>query len=203
MKNKYLWEVYPLKSSRGGLSEIKSWSEDAWRSGIILLLRPKWFSVASHVPNILPRLSFITYQSLRDCTHIFLSHHHMRRWNIFGASNGNFFFSCSVAGTAGAVVTCPLEVVKTRLQSSNAFLPHPTDRPARHNIQSSSSSQSDALRRPEQRRKFSSTILRRIRPQVRDEKAFFDTTLDFSFFLSSSFFLLFPPAPVRDRQNYF
>lgn len=29
------------------------------------------------------------------------------------------FFANRVAGTAGAVVTCPLEVVKTRLQSSN------------------------------------------------------------------------------------
>lgn len=80
------------------------------------------------------------------------------------------FYINSVAGTAGAVVTCPLEVVKTRLQSSNAFLPHPTNRPSRYKelsgIQSSSSSLNNALRRPEQHRKFSSTILRRIRPQV-------------------------------------
>ncbi len=71
-----------------------------------------------------------------------------------------------IAGTAGAVVTCPLEVVKTRLQSSNAFLPQPSKRVARSRevsgIQSLSTSQSDAL----QRRKYSSTILRRIRPQV-------------------------------------
>ncbi len=81
------------------------------------------------------------------------------------------FLSLRVAGTAGAVVTCPLEVVKTRLQSSNAFLPQPSSRPVRckeiSGIQSLSTAQSDALRRPEQRRKFSSTILRRIRPQVR------------------------------------
>lgn len=75
----------------------------------------------------------------------------------------------SVAGTAGAVVTCPLEVVKTRLQSSNAFLPNPVQRSSRTSsdltgIQNSSTH--SALRRPEQRRKFSSTILRRIRPQV-------------------------------------
>lgn len=80
-----------------------------------------------------------------------------------------FFFR--VAGTTGAVLTCPLEVVKTRLQSSNAFLPYPSNKYPRSTdlsgIQSSSSSlQNDALRRPEQRRKFSSTILRRIRPQV-------------------------------------
>ncbi|ODN00673.1 Solute carrier family 25 member 36-A [Orchesella cincta] len=31
----------------------------------------------------------------------------------------------SVAGTAGAVVTCPLEVVKTRLQSSNPVFGNP------------------------------------------------------------------------------
>lgn len=80
----------------------------------------------------------------------------------------HIFFLCSVAGTAGAVVTCPLEVVKTRLQSSNAFLPNPVHRSSRSSdltgIQNSSTH--SALRRPEQRRKFSSTILRRIRPQV-------------------------------------
>jgi solute carrier family 25 protein 33/36 len=71
-----------------------------------------------------------------------------------------------VAGTAGAVVTCPLEVVKTRLQSSNAFLP--VNRPPRISDATgvANSYSSDPLRRPEQRRKFSSTILRRIRPQV-------------------------------------
>lgn len=31
-----------------------------------------------------------------------------------------FFLTCSVGGTMGAIVTCPLEVVKTRLQSSNS-----------------------------------------------------------------------------------
>lgn len=67
-----------------------------------------------------------------------------------------------VAGTAGAVVTCPLEVVKTRLQSSIAFLPvHASRISELPGMQTS-----DALRRPEQRRKFSSTILRRVRPQV-------------------------------------
>lgn len=69
-----------------------------------------------------------------------------------------------VAGTAGAVVTCPLEVVKTRLQSSNAFMPASriSELPGLQNPTS------DALRRPEQRRKFSSTILRRVRPQVKE-----------------------------------
>ena len=36
-------------------------------------------------------------------------------------SKKNFqLFYFSVGGTAGAIVTCPLEVVKTRLQSSNS-----------------------------------------------------------------------------------
>lgn len=36
------------------------------------------------------------------------------------------FISRRVAGTAGAIVTCPLEVVKTRLQSSSSgFHPPP------------------------------------------------------------------------------
>lgn len=40
----------------------------------------------------------------------------------------NFFLS-RVAGTAGAVVTCPLEVVKTRLQSSKGVGVPPTPPP--------------------------------------------------------------------------
>lgn len=75
-----------------------------------------------------------------------------------------FFLSYRVAGTAGAVVTCPLEVVKTRLQSSNAFLPVHASRISE--LPGMQNPTSDALRRPEQRRKFSSTILRRSRPQV-------------------------------------
>lgn len=35
------------------------------------------------------------------------------------------FLSNRVAGTAGAIVTCPLEVVKTRLQSSNPVFGNP------------------------------------------------------------------------------
>lgn len=73
----------------------------------------------------------------------------------------------SVAGTAGAVVTCPLEVVKTRLQSSNAFAPINSARTS--HISETTAAQNSSfttLRRPEQRRKFSSTILRRVRPQV-------------------------------------
>lgn len=34
------------------------------------------------------------------------------------------FFLCRVAGTVGAIVTCPLEVVKTRQQSSNSGFHH-------------------------------------------------------------------------------
>lgn len=76
----------------------------------------------------------------------------------------SYFLSYRVAGTAGAVVTCPLEVVKTRLQSSNAFLPLHASRISE--LPGMQNPTSDALRRPEQRRKFSSTILRRSRPQV-------------------------------------
>ncbi|XP_011205621.1 mitochondrial carrier protein Rim2 isoform X1 [Bactrocera neohumeralis] len=65
------------------------------------------------------------------------------------------------AGTVGAVVTCPLEVVKTRLQSSNAFLG-----PTRLEPPGSTNGASELLR-PEQRRKLSTTILRkRSQPQV-------------------------------------
>lgn len=116
----------------------------------------------------------------------------------------NKIFIFSVAGTSGAVVTCPLEVVKTRLQSSNAFLPHPTNRPARYKelsgIQSSSSSHNDALRLPEQRRKFSSTILRRIRPQVIktfDGDTMNEPTIDSLFFPS---FLFMPFQRSSERM---
>ncbi|XP_053960998.1 mitochondrial carrier protein Rim2 isoform X1 [Anastrepha ludens] len=65
------------------------------------------------------------------------------------------------AGTVGAVVTCPLEVVKTRLQSSTAFLG-----PTRLEPPGSTNGSSELLR-PEQRRKLSTTILRkRSQPQV-------------------------------------
>lgn len=75
-----------------------------------------------------------------------------------------FLLTYSVAGTAGAVVTCPLEVVKTRLQSSTAFMPVHASRIAE--LPGMQNPTSDALRRPEQRRKLSTTILRRVRPQV-------------------------------------
>ncbi|XP_067624869.1 mitochondrial carrier protein Rim2 isoform X2 [Eurosta solidaginis] len=65
------------------------------------------------------------------------------------------------AGTVGAVVTCPLEVVKTRLQSSNSFLG-----PIRLEPPGSTNGSSELLR-PEQRRKLSTTILRkRSQPQI-------------------------------------
>lgn len=80
-------------------------------------------------------------------------------------TNYRVSFINRVAGTAGAVVTCPLEVVKTRLQSSNAFMPVQASRISE--LPGLQNPTSDALRRPEQRRKFSSTILRRVRPQVK------------------------------------
>ncbi|XP_023295153.1 mitochondrial carrier protein Rim2 isoform X1 [Lucilia cuprina] len=67
------------------------------------------------------------------------------------------------AGTVGAVVTCPLEVVKTRLQSSTAAF----QTPPRVVENPSSTNASSELLRPEQRRKLSTTILRnRSQPQV-------------------------------------
>ncbi|XP_017468888.1 PREDICTED: solute carrier family 25 member 36 isoform X2 [Rhagoletis zephyria] len=65
------------------------------------------------------------------------------------------------AGTVGAVVTCPLEVVKTRQQSSTSFIAPTRLEPA------SSTNGSSELLRPEQRRKLSTTILRkRSQPQI-------------------------------------
>ncbi|CAD7079993.1 unnamed protein product [Hermetia illucens] len=66
-----------------------------------------------------------------------------------------------VAGTVGAVVTCPLEVVKTRLQSSSAFLQPPRIA----ELPGGSNPTSEAILRPEQRRKLCTTILRK-RPQI-------------------------------------
>ena len=43
----------------------------------------------------------------------------------------------SVAGTAGAILTCPLEVVKTRLQSSNSGFVQKNPEPAANGIASS------------------------------------------------------------------
>lgn len=75
----------------------------------------------------------------------------------------NIYNFYSVAGTVGAIVTCPLEVVKTRLQSSSAFLTPPPriiDSPTANNNTSQ-----DAVMRPEQRRQLCTTILRK-RPQI-------------------------------------
>lgn len=65
------------------------------------------------------------------------------------------------AGTVGAVVTCPLEVVKTRLQSSSAFLTPPR---IPESIPATSLNSSENFLRPEQKRKLCTTILRK-RPQ--------------------------------------
>lgn len=66
-----------------------------------------------------------------------------------------------VAGTVGAIVTCPLEVVKTRLQSSSAFL-YPPRVPDQ---QGKGSPKSSGILRPEQRQQLCNTLLRK-RPQV-------------------------------------
>uniref|UniRef100_A0A1B0CGB1 Uncharacterized protein n=1 Tax=Lutzomyia longipalpis TaxID=7200 RepID=A0A1B0CGB1_LUTLO len=74
-----------------------------------------------------------------------------------------------MAGTVGAVATCPLEVVKTRLQSSSAFLsagPRVPELPGGGSgTPGSSTNSTDALLRPEQRRRLCTTILRK-RPQI-------------------------------------
>lgn len=67
-----------------------------------------------------------------------------------------------VAGTVGAIVTCPLEVVKTRLQSSSAFIYPPR---VSENPTTISNAASEGMLRPEQRRQLCTTILRK-RPQV-------------------------------------
>lgn len=67
-----------------------------------------------------------------------------------------------VAGTVGAIVTCPLEVVKTRLQSSSAFL-YPPRVPDQKGKGSPKSSK--GVLRPEQRQQLCNTLLRK-RPQV-------------------------------------
>ncbi|XP_037710199.1 mitochondrial carrier protein Rim2 isoform X2 [Drosophila subpulchrella] len=68
------------------------------------------------------------------------------------------------AGTVGAVVTCPLEVVKTRLQSSTAFM---TPSRLAENAGGPANGGQSELLRPEQRRKLSTTILRnRSQPQI-------------------------------------
>jgi len=68
-------------------------------------------------------------------------------------------FAGGVAGTVGAIVTCPLEVVKTRLQSSSAFLP------PRFTDHGNPKGKHDSMRiLPEQRNQFCSTILKK-RPQ--------------------------------------
>uniref|UniRef100_U5EZV9 Putative mitochondrial transport n=1 Tax=Corethrella appendiculata TaxID=1370023 RepID=U5EZV9_9DIPT len=71
-------------------------------------------------------------------------------------------FAGGVAGTIGAIVTCPLEVVKTRLQSSSAFIVTP---PRINELPGGANATNEALRHPEQRRRLSTTILRH-RPQV-------------------------------------
>lgn len=76
-------------------------------------------------------------------------------------------FPCRSAGTVGAVVTCPLEVVKTRLQSSTAFLPTATTTRIVEPAGGPANGGASELLRPEQRRKLSTTILRnRSQPQV-------------------------------------
>lgn len=67
---------------------------------------------------------------------------------------------CSVAGTVGAIVTCPLEVVKTRLQSSCSGFQIPKIAQELHD-----SSKTTCRTVPEQRRRLWTTSCH-CRPQV-------------------------------------
>lgn len=89
------------------------------------------------------------------------------------------------AGTVGAVVTCPLEVVKTRLQSSTAFITAQPSNGTRGRLQvtpthsnsistkggaapgSNHVTTTEGMLKPEQRRRLCTTILRKRHPQVR------------------------------------
>lgn len=106
-------------------------------------------------------------------------------WNLL---NPNSNSCCRTAGTVGAVVTCPLEVVKTRLQSSTAFLPAQPSNGTKGRLQVSTSItsttstnsslanaasgpgtatvNSDGRIKPDQRRRLCTTILRKRPPQV-------------------------------------
>lgn len=64
------------------------------------------------LPRVLPRFLAILYHlvKLLDCRHsTFLDSYY-------------FLLLCRCGGTVGAILTCPLEVVKTRLQSSSVTL---------------------------------------------------------------------------------
>lgn len=86
------------------------------------------------------------------------------RTYIINNYNNFRLFTFRTAGTVGAIVTCPLEVVKTRLQSSTAF--NVTTSRLAEPPGSINAAPSELLR-PEQRRKLCTTILRkRPQPQV-------------------------------------
>lgn len=71
--------------------------------------------------------------------------------------------SCSVAGTVGAIVTCPLEVVKTRLQSScSGFQEHLIPQIAQESV---NGAKTTCRTVPDQRRRLW-TSSRSYRPQV-------------------------------------
>jgi len=101
---------------------------------------------------IVGNVTFVIYSCLDEhllTGHVLMFHFHPHR----------------SAGTVGAVVTCPLEVVKTRLQSSTAFMT-PSRLAENAGGGPANGGQSELLR-PEQRRKLSTTILRnRSQPQV-------------------------------------
>lgn len=90
-----------------------------------------------------------------------------------------FLFVPRTAGTVGAVATCPLEVVKTRLQSSSAFLStKPNGSNGSKSVRNGAATNfsapqtngggasNDAMLKPEQRRRLCTTIFKK-RPQVR------------------------------------
>lgn len=127
----------------------------------------KFLSRSSHVKHTFEREHYIVLYSMwGGCIYIHLI---IFRTCVKFCKCVFVVVHCRSAGTVGAVVTCPLEVVKTRLQSSTAFQapsqrivepPGATGGPANNGGASE-------LLRPEQRRKLSTTILRnRSQPQV-------------------------------------
>lgn len=129
-------------------------------------------------------------------------------------------FSHRTAGTVGAVVTCPLEVVKTRLQSSSAFIPSQPSNGTKGRFQVSANSSfaagsgaagavgtnnnvttNDALLKPEQRRRLCTTILRKRHPQVSIELTNSRASLFYIRINLSCRFWLYPPVAYPPRPS--
>lgn len=94
------------------------------------------------------------------CVMIFLFFHFISSCDVVTFSK--LIHRCRLAGTVGAIVTCPLEVVKTRLQSSSSqfYPPRMNDVGRKHN-------NNEHIKASTQRRDLYTSILRK-RSQVSD-----------------------------------